>query len=109
LKCLEVWLRLGQGLFSLVLSCSSSCATNPKSLRRQESWWVMTQQNKTPVRKTLCGGFALAIPFAAMLVMIGINALNLSTAEYRIKIRGYDPRDILRGHYLIFQYDWPFE
>jgi hypothetical protein len=69
----------------------------------------MTQQNKTPVRKTLCGGFALAIPFAAILVMIGINALNLSTAEYRIKIRGYDPRDILRGHYLIFQYDWPFE
>jgi len=25
---------------------------------------------------------------------------------YTVKITGYDPVDILRGHYLIFRYDW---
>lgn len=27
--------------------------------------------------------------------------------EWDVPIRGYDPRDLLRGHYITFQYDWP--
>jgi hypothetical protein len=27
--------------------------------------------------------------------------------EWDVPIRGYDPRDLLRGHYITFLYDWP--
>jgi hypothetical protein len=57
--------------------------------------------------KPAIGFIALIIPFAAMLFMIGTNINKLSTPEYRFAIEGYDPRDILRGHFLIFQYKWP--
>ncbi|SHN58964.1 GDYXXLXY domain-containing protein [Erythrobacter sanguineus] len=29
--------------------------------------------------------------------------------EWEVPIMGYDPRDILRGHYVEFTYDWPRE
>ncbi|WP_230463471.1 GDYXXLXY domain-containing protein [Sphingobium sp. Cam5-1] len=29
--------------------------------------------------------------------------------EWLIPIRGYDPRDLLRGHYIQYQYDWPVD
>ena len=50
----------------------------------------------------------IVLPFLAMLAMIGMN-YNRVTAnpEYRFQIEGYDPRDILRGHYMIFRYIWP--
>lgn len=51
----------------------------------------------------------LALPFLAMLVMIGTNMRHLSHQEYRIAIEGYDPRDLLKGHYLVFRYKWPAE
>ena len=45
------------------------------------------------------GLIALAIPFVAMFLMIGMNVRNISGAdEYRFAIEGYDPRDLLRGH-----------
>ena len=27
--------------------------------------------------------------------------------EWDVPIMGYDPRDLLRGHYIVFRYDWP--
>jgi hypothetical protein len=27
--------------------------------------------------------------------------------EWLVPVAGYDPRDLLRGHYVLFQYDWP--
>jgi hypothetical protein len=27
--------------------------------------------------------------------------------EWKVPIAGYDPRDLLRGHYVIYTYDWP--
>lgn len=53
------------------------------------------------------GWLALALPFLAMLVMMGTNLRALNNTEYRIAIEGFDPRDLLRGHYLTFQYQWP--
>ena len=50
----------------------------------------------------------LAIPFLAMLLMIVQNNHNVhGYQEYRFEIEGYDPRDLLKGHYLIFRYKWP--
>ena len=50
----------------------------------------------------------LAIPFLAMIYMIAASELNIhKTTEYRIEITGYDPRDLLTGHYITFQYQWP--
>lgn len=53
------------------------------------------------------GLLTLALPFLAMLTMISMNVRALDNTEYRIDITGFDPRDLLRGHYLTFQYEWP--
>lgn len=58
-------------------------------------------------RKSLLGLLALAIPFLAMLLMIGTNIRHLDHEEFRFGIEGSDPRDILRGHYMVFNYIWP--
>lgn len=52
----------------------------------------------------------------ALMIMIALPSLLLVKAAYdrhngkiwRIEIAGYDPRDLLRGHYLNFRYDWNF-
>ncbi len=58
-------------------------------------------------RKNIIGIVSLALPFLAMLLMIATNMRNISHQEYRIAIEGYDPRDLLKGHYLVFRYKWP--
>ena len=63
---------------------------------------------KSPKSVAPLGLLFLALPFAAMLLMMGINFNNITGyKEYRLEITGYDPRDLLRGHYLIFRYKWP--
>jgi hypothetical protein len=27
--------------------------------------------------------------------------------DWEVPVEGYDPRDLLRGHYIVYQYDWP--
>lgn len=51
---------------------------------------------------------ALALP------LLGLGASWLTTdrasrqgVEWDVPVQGYDPRDFLQGHYVIFQYDWP--
>lgn len=55
----------------------------------------------------IIGFIALAIPFLAMIFMIATNMHKRADNEYRFAIEGYDPRDLLRGHYLTFRYTWP--
>lgn len=51
---------------------------------------------------------------AAVLPLLGLAALwvrsdriyNTGT-EWLVPVAGYDPRDLLRGHYVEFEYDWP--
>ncbi len=57
----------------------------------------------------MIGLIFLALPFLAMLCMIATNMRHLSHTEYRLAIEGYDPRDLLKGHYLVFRYKWPAE
>ncbi|MDJ0641272.1 MAG: GDYXXLXY domain-containing protein [Erythrobacter sp.] len=33
--------------------------------------------------------------------------LSRQGTEWDVAVRGYDPRDLLRGHYVEFTYDWP--
>ncbi len=56
--------------------------------------------------KRAAGLLALAVPFVVMALLVGMNVQKLSHAEYRFAIEGYDPRDLLRGHFLIFRYKW---
>ena len=55
------------------------------------------------------------LPFALLLPLIGLGLIWLQTereshegSEWDVPIEGYDPRDLLRGHYVQFLYDWPF-
>ncbi len=51
---------------------------------------------------------------AAIAPVLGLAALWLQSdrtyhtgTEWEVPIAGYDPRDLLRGHYVEFTYDWP--
>lgn len=57
---------------------------------------------------------ALLFLAALALPLIGLGGMWLSAdrlirqgTEWDVPIRGYDPRDLLQGHYVQFQYDWP--
>ncbi|EMD82728.1 GDYXXLXY domain-containing protein [Pacificimonas flava] len=50
---------------------------------------------------------ALLLPLVGTAAGIAANQIALSGAsEWRIPVRGYDPRDPLRGRYAAFTYDW---
>ncbi len=51
---------------------------------------------------------------AAVLPLVGLGGLwgwsdylSRQGVEWDVPIAGYDPRDVLRGHYVEFTYDWP--
>tara|TARA_R100001244_G_scaffold44182_2_gene39745 strand:- start:5316 stop:5870 length:555 start_codon:yes stop_codon:yes gene_type:complete len=54
------------------------------------------------------------LPVALIVPLIGLGLIWLLTeresyqgTEWEVPIAGYDPRDLLRGHYVQFRYDWP--
>jgi hypothetical protein len=54
------------------------------------------------------------LPLALLLPLVGLGLIWLQTereshqgSEWDVPIAGYDPRDLLRGHYVQFRYDWP--
>ena len=53
---------------------------------------------------------------ALVLPLVGLAGLWVWTdswtregTDWEVPVEGYDPRDLLRGHYIQFQYDWPGE
>lgn len=57
-----------------------------------------------------------AILLALILPVAGLAALWAWTeswtregTDWEVPVGGYDPRDLLRGHYIEFTYDWPVE
>jgi hypothetical protein len=51
---------------------------------------------------------ALSLPLAGLAgLWFQSDAHYRSGTEWEVPIRGYDPRDVLRGHYVEFSYDWP--
>ncbi|MFA7441544.1 MAG: GDYXXLXY domain-containing protein [Sphingomonadaceae bacterium] len=50
---------------------------------------------------------ALALPIVGLLAGIAVNQAQVRDADtWRLPIEGYDPRDLLRGHYINFRYAW---
>lgn len=53
---------------------------------------------------------ALALPLAALAVIWGMTWRAAQQGqEWLIPVQGYDPRDLLRGHYVRYRYDWPVD
>ena len=57
-----------------------------------------------------------AILLSLILPVLGLAALWAWTdnwtregTDWEVPVEGYDPRDLLRGHYIEFNYDWPIE
>ncbi|WP_066529123.1 GDYXXLXY domain-containing protein [Erythrobacter sp. CCH5-A1] len=53
---------------------------------------------------------------AAALPLLGLGALWAQSdrtyhkgTDWEVPAAGYDPRDYLRGHYVVFTYDWPLD
>lgn len=64
--------------------------------------------NKT--LRSILLGLALLLPIAVLGVLIGRAELVVQTGtEWAVRIRGYDPRDLLRGQYLQYNIDWKME
>ena len=58
------------------------------------------------MRRTLLA-LALALPVVGLAGGIVVNQLSFRQAStWTIPVRGYDPRDLLRGHFVGFTYDW---
>ena len=58
----------------------------------------------------------LALAAALILPLSGLASIWSAThrmaqqgEEWLVPIGGYDPRDLLRGHYVIYRYQWPAE
>ncbi len=66
----------------------------------------MSQSQKSS-RLFLVGIMTLILPFIVLGGLVAQNVMLRETgAHWKIKIDGYDPRDILQGQYLRYQYDW---
>ena len=51
---------------------------------------------------------ALVLPIAGLAALWGwTDYQSRQGTDWLVPIEGYDPRDLLRGHYVDFTYDWP--
>jgi hypothetical protein len=59
-------------------------------------------------RRSIFLAAALALPIVGLISAWGITHRKAQMGtDWEVPISGYDPRDLLRGHYITFQYDWP--
>jgi hypothetical protein len=50
----------------------------------------------------------LALPLGGLgWLWASSDAASRRGTDWEVAIQGYDPRDLLRGHYVEFRYDWP--
>ncbi len=62
----------------------------------------MTRQHRLKLAAVM-----LLLPLLALGGIILKNERDIASAKtWRVKITGYDPRDLLYGHYLSFRFDW---
>ena len=53
---------------------------------------------------------ALALPLVGLAgLWAWTDSWTREGTDWDVPVQGYDPRDLLRGHYIQFQYDWPGE
>lgn len=52
--------------------------------------------------------FALALPLLGLAATWAWTHVRAQQGtEWDVPVMGYDPRDLLRGHYIVYRYDWP--
>lgn len=50
----------------------------------------------------------LALPLAGLgWTWLSTDQASRQGVEWEVPVQGYDPRDLLQGHYVQFQYEWP--
>lgn len=60
------------------------------------------------MKRSALGQFALILPLAGFAALWGWTHHRAQQGmDWDVPVQGYDPRDLLRGHYITFQYDWP--
>jgi hypothetical protein len=62
----------------------------------------------TPRGTRLTLAAALMLPIAALAISWAVTHHQAQQGQdWLVPIQGYDPRDLLRGHYVQYRYDWP--
>lgn len=60
------------------------------------------------IRTGLLRAVSLALPLVGLAGLWGwSDRQSRQGTDWDIPVQGYDPRDLLRGHYVQFRYDWP--
>lgn len=60
------------------------------------------------MNRTLLRVVALVVPLLGLAATWAFTHVRAQRGtEWDVPIAGYDPRDLLRGHYVIYTYDWP--
>lgn len=60
------------------------------------------------IRGLLRAGAILVVPLAGLAALwVTSEDASRQGTDWNVPIQGYDPRDLLRGHYVEFRYDWP--
>lgn len=64
----------------------------------------------TPRRTRLLLAVTLLLPLAALAASWTVTHRQAQQGQdWLVPIEGYDPRDLLRGHYVQYRYDWPMQ
>ena len=79
-----------------------------------ETWWstVLAEMNSFAAMAAFIISViaALALPVLALAALVGQQELTLPNARIlSVPLTGFDPRDLLRGHYIRAQIDWDWE
>lgn len=62
------------------------------------------------MKGSLVKAAAMILPLAGLAgLWVQTDQLSRQGTDWQVPIEGYDPRDLLRGHYVEFTYDWPRE
>jgi hypothetical protein len=58
--------------------------------------------------RTALRAAALALPLVGLAAAWAVShQRGLQGTDWEVPVQGYDPRDLLRGHYIVFRYEWP--
>ena len=59
-------------------------------------------------RKSLLWVASLALPLIGLgISWASTHRMAQTGTDWEVPVMGYDPRDLLRGHYITYRYDWP--
>src|SRR5690606_11379847 len=71
---------------------------------------LATTRRKRVMKRWWMAALVLVLPLAGLATTTLHNELALANAEeWAIPVTGFDPRDPLRGHYIVFRYLWDVE